>query len=319
MDWLRYHLRKNRLLQVLYLKFTSIINSINYLIRRVRPSALLASKQMKRKQHAATMIGLAKQSGKGRLSGKVAIVTGAASGIGRTTALLFAREGAKVIVADINEVDGVEVEKQIKNSGGEATFIHTDVTKESDVQILISTTVNNYGKLDILVNNAGILLEGSVTSTTQGDWQKVLDINLSSVYLCCRLAIPEMLKHGSGAIVNTSSVQGLTGFYNSAGYAASKGGILALTRQTAREYAGLGIRINSICPGIIYTPIFGINTERPADREALFESWSNQMPVGFFGLPEDIAFATIYLASDESSFVTGANLVIDGGLSIRGV
>jgi NAD(P)-dependent dehydrogenase (short-subunit alcohol dehydrogenase family) len=128
-----------------------------------------------------------------------------------------------------------------------------------------------------------------------------------------------MLKNGSGAIVNTSSVQGLTGFYNSAGYAASKGGILALTRQTAREYAGLGIRINSICPGIIHTPIFGKAMEKPAEREALFESWSNQMPVGFFGLPEDIAFAAIYLASDESSFVTGANLVIDGGLSIRGI
>jgi len=279
----------------------------------------MVSKQMKRKQHAAMVAGLAEQSGKKRLSGKVAILTGAASGIGRTTALLFAREGAKVIIADINESNGIEVEQQIKKNGGEATFIRTDVTKESDVQILISTTIDKYGKLDILVNNAGILLEGSVTSTLPGDWQKVLDINLSSVYLCCRFAIPEMLKNGSGAIVNTSSVQGLTGFYNSAGYAASKGGILALTRQTAREYAGLGIRINSICPGIIYTPIFGKAMEKPADREALFESWSNQMPVGFFGLPEDIAFAAIYLASAESSFVTGANLVIDGGLSTRGV
>ena len=127
-----------------------------------------------------------------------------------------------------------------------------------------------------------------------------------------------MIKKGGGAIVNTSSVQGLRGFYNSAGYAASKGGILALTRQTAREYAGLGIRINSISPGIIYTPIFGKALEKPTDREALFDGWEEQMPVGFFGLPEDVAFATIYLASDEASYLTGINLVVDGGLSIRG-
>lgn len=296
-----------------------MINSMRYIIGRMKPNLAMVSRQMKRQKHAATMIGLAEQSGKARLSGKVALVTGAASGIGRTTALLFAREGAKVIIADINKTDGIEIEQQIKNNGGEATFIHTDVTKESDVQILISTSVEKYGKLDILVNNAGVLLEGSVTSTIPGDWQKVLDINLSSVYLCCRFAIPEMIKNGGGAIVNTSSIQGLTGFYNSAGYAASKGGVLALTRQTAREYAGLGIRVNSICPGIIFTPIFGKAVEKPADREALFESWSNQMPVGFFGLPEDIAFAAIYLASDESSFVTGTNLVIDGGLSTRGI
>jgi NAD(P)-dependent dehydrogenase (short-subunit alcohol dehydrogenase family) len=184
---------------------------------------------------------------------------------------------------------------------------------------LLHTTVENYGKLDILVNNAGILFEGSVASTSTEDWQRVLDINLKSVYLCCRFAIPVMIKNGGGAIVNISSVQGLKGFYNSASYAASKGGILALTRQMAREYAGLGIRINSISPGIIFTPIFGKLVEKPTDREALFASWVNQMPVGFFGLPEDIAFAAIYLVSDESSFVTGTNLVLDGGLSIRGI
>jgi len=319
MDLLRYHLRKNRLFQALYSWLVSIMNLISYFARRIKPNMTMVSRQLKRKQHAAIMTGLAEQSGKSRLSGKVAIVTGAASGIGRTTALLFAREGAKVIIADINESDGIDVERQIINKGGEATFICTDVTKESDVQIMIRTTIDKYGKLDILVNNAGILLEGSVASTSPGDWQRVVDINLSSVYLCCRFAIPEMIKNGGGAVVNTSSIQGLKGFHNSAGYAASKGGILALTRQTAREYAGLGIRINSISPGIIYTPIFGKAVKKPADREGLFESWANQMPVGYFGLPEDIAFATIYLASDESSYVTGVNLVVDGGLTIRGI
>lgn len=279
----------------------------------------MVNRQLKCKQHAIRMTELAEQSGRPRLAGKVAIVTGAASGIGKATALLCAREGAKVIIADINESDGMEVERQIKNGGGEATFIRTDVTKELDAQIMIHTAIEKYGKLDILVNNAGILLEGSITSTAPEDWQRVLDINLNSVYMCCRFAIPEMIKNGGGAIVNTSSIQGVTGFYNSAGYAASKGAILALTRQTAREYAGLGIRVNSICPGIIYTPIFGKAVEKPSDREGLFENWSKQMPVGYFGLPEDIAFASVYLVSDESSFITGANLVIDGGLSIRGI
>ena len=221
--------------------------------------------------------------------------------------LILTKEMAKCVV------------QEIINKGGEAFFIRTDVTNESDVQTLIRAAIDKYDKLDILVNNAGILLEGSATSTTQEDWQRVININLNSVYLCCRFAIPVMIKNGGGAIVNTSSIQGLTGFYNSAGYAASKGGILALTRQTAREYAGLGIRINCVSPGIIYTPIFGKAVEKAADKESLFESWEKQMPVGYFGLPEDIAFATIYLASDESSFVTGTNLVVDGGLSIRGI
>ncbi len=318
MDLLRYNLRKSHLLQSIYKRLVVGKNYIGYVARRTMPNAESISRELKFKRHASLMSELAEQSGKPRLAGKVAIVTGAASGIGKATVLLCAREGAKVIIVDINEADGSDVQRQIHSRGGEATFIRTDVTKEPEVKKLIRTTIDKYGKLDILVNNAGIYLEGSITSTEPEDWQRVLDINLNSVYLCCRFAIPEMVKNGGGAVVNTSSIQGVTGFYNSAGYAASKGAILALTRQTAREYAGLGIRINSITPSIIYTPIFGKLVEKPSNREALFDRWAGQLPVGYFGLPEDVAFATMYLVSDESSFVTGTNLAIDGGLAIRG-
>ena len=319
MEMLRYHLRKNKFFQIIYSLSVRVRNTIYYFANRIKPSKKLLKMQLKQKQHTTNMIRLAEQSGKLRLSGKVAIVTGASSGIGRATALLFGHEGAQVIIADIDSVHGIDVEQKIISQGGEAIFVRTDITNESDVQLMIRTAIAKYRKLDILINNAGILLEGSVTSTSPLDWQRVIDVNLNSVYLCCKFAIPEMVKNGGGAIVNTSSIQGLTGFYNSAGYAASKGGILALTRQIAREYAGLGIRVNSISPGIIYTPIFGEAVENPVDREALFDNWSKLMPIGYFGVPEDVAFASMYFASNESSFVTGTNLIVDGGLSIRGI
>ncbi len=318
MDLLRYNLRKSHFLQILYSWMVSMMNLGGYLARRMMPNAVPGSWLGKSKQHAETMTRLIEQRGKPRLAGKVAIVTGAASGIGKATAMLCAREGASVVLADISDSEGCEVERQIRNAGGEATFIHSDVSKEPDVQNLIRQTIEKHRKLDILVNNVGILLEGSITTTSPEDWQRVLDINLNSVYLCCRFSIPEMVKTGSGAIVNISSIQAISGFHNSAGYAASKGAILSLTRQTAREYAGLGIRINSISPGIIETPIFGKAMESPSGREGLEERWSKQIPVGHYGLPEDIAFAAVYLVSDEASFITGANLVIDGGLSMRG-
>jgi NAD(P)-dependent dehydrogenase (short-subunit alcohol dehydrogenase family) len=285
---------------------------------RLMPSLTKVSREMKRQKHAETVASLGAQDGHSRLSKKVVLITGAATGIGCATALLFAKEGARVIVADINETDGLKTEELIAGEGGEGVFIRADVTNESDVKILVDMAIERYGKLDVLVNNAGIMWESSVVNTPPSDLQHVLDINLAGVFRCCRIVIPEMVKRGEGSVINMASVQGMTGFYNASAYAASKGGVIALTRQMAREYSGLGIRVNCISPGIILTTIFGQALEKPADREALFESWANSIPLGHFGLPQDVAYAALFLASDESSFVTGANLVVDGGLTIRG-
>jgi NAD(P)-dependent dehydrogenase (short-subunit alcohol dehydrogenase family) len=283
-----------------------------YEISRVKASA--------RENHATTVARLAAQGGHSRLSGKVAIVTGAATGIGRATAELFAREGAAVVMADVNDEEGLDAERQIAADGGDAVFVHTDVANDSDVEGMVATAAERYGRLDILVNNAGILLTGAVVDTAPADWQRVLDVNLGSVFRTCRLAIPLMLENeGGGSIVNTSSIQALTGFQYSCAYAASKGGIVSLTRQVSRDYAASRVRVNCICPGIILTTIYGSALETPEDRRALLDTWDGYHPIGHFGLPEDVAYAALYLASDESSFVTGTTLTVDGGLTSTGV
>ena len=248
-----------------------------------------------------------------RLKDKVAIITGGGSGIGRATCLLFAREGAKVVVADYIAEGGNETVRQISAAGGQAVFVQADVSKSADVRNMIGAAVRNYGRVDILFNNAGI--EGPSTKLAnlkEEDWDRVIAIDLTSVYLGMKYVIPEMIKQGGGVILSTASVAGLVGFQGSGAYAAAKAGVINLSRLAALEYADKNIRVNCICPGVIETPMVErVMGGRPRERIVRSE------PIGRLGRPEDIANAALFLASDESSFATGAPFIIDGGYVAR--
>lgn len=248
-----------------------------------------------------------------RLQNKIAIITGAGSGIGRGTALAFIKEGAKVVVADWSEEGGKETVEQIKRINGEAIFIKTDVSKATDVEQMVKTCLNKFGRIDILVNNAGIVKFGSLHETSEADWDAVLDINLKSVFLGCKGVIPEMLKNGKGKIINITSIAGLIGFDKIGPYCASKGGIIALTREAAVEYAPKKINVNCIAPGVIKTAMTKDMLADPVQKQ-FFET---STPYPRLGEPEDIANAALYLASDESDFVNGEVLVVDGGWIVK--
>lgn len=250
----------------------------------------------------------------GRLDGKVAIITGAASGIGKATAGLFSVEGAKVVVADWDEDAGASVVAELLHQGGHATFVRTDVSRSEDVQRMVQAALNDFGRIDILINNAGI--EGQQAQTaeaTEENWDHVMAVNLKSVFLGMKYAIPHMLTQGGGAIVNNASVAGLVGFAGSPAYCASKGGIVQLTRVTALEYAANNIRVNCVCPGVILTPM----VERVAVNQEVLSALVSMEPLGRLGRPDEIASAILFLASDEASYVTGAILPVDGGLVAR--
>ena len=246
-----------------------------------------------------------------RLKGKPAIVTGSATGIGKATAILFAQEGARVVVSDVDEPGGREVVNAITGAGGEAIFVPADVSRAEDVERLVETAVRTFGRLDVLVNNAAAYLgDGGLLSVPDETWDRIIAVNLKGTYLCCKFAIAKMVESGGGSIVNLSSVNALMGLSLTA-YTASKGGVQALTRLLAIEFAPKGIRMNSICPGTIMTEnSIAIYAERPELEERI----TKMHPVGRLGKPADVAECAVYLASDESSFVTGAALIVDGGL-----
>ena len=252
----------------------------------------------------------------GALAEKVAIVTGGGSGIGRSAALLLAREGAKVMVADVDERAGEEAAEMIRSRGGESDFVRADVSREPDVEAMVARTVETFGRLDCAFNNAGILEEGSpnVTDYPLDLWNRVIGVNLTGVWLCIKHEIPEMLKQGGGAIVNNASVASLVGLPGATALVASKHGVIGLTKNAALEYAEHGIRVNAVCPSFIKTPI--LEPYFAAHPEEEIEMISKE-PVGRLGAPEEVAEAAVWLLSDAASFVTGHSMVVDGGYTAR--
>lgn len=244
-------------------------------------------------------------------TGKVAFVTGASTGIGRASALAFAKGGAKVAVVDVNVDEATKTAHLIEQAGGIATFIKCDVSKSQEVKAAIEKTVSLFGSLDIAFNNAGIEGQSAATAnSTEENWDKVINTNLKGCFLCMREELNQMLKQKGGAIINCASIAGVVGFAGSPAYVASKHGIVGLTKVAALEYAKANIRVNAICPGVIQTPMIDRATNGDPKMAAAFASME---PVGRFGQPEEIASAALWLASHESSFVTGHSLVVDGG------
>jgi NAD(P)-dependent dehydrogenase (short-subunit alcohol dehydrogenase family) len=248
----------------------------------------------------------------GHLGGKVALVTGGGSGIGRATALAFAREGAKVVVADVVVAGGAETVARIQQVGGEATFVKTDVSQATEVEALITATVAAYGRLDCAHNNAGVEgVEALTADYPEADWDRVISINLKGVWLCMKYELPQMQRQGAGAIVNTASIAGLVGAHRMSAYVASKHAVAGLTKTAALEYAKAGIRVNAVCPGVIRTPM----VERIFSRHPRAETHMTGLePIGRLGTPEEVAAAVVWLCSDAASFVTGHTLAVDGGV-----
>jgi len=243
-------------------------------------------------------------------SGKVAIVTGGGSGIGQSTAVLFASLGARVVVSDINEKGGAETIDIIEKNGGEALFVKADVSKPGDCENLVSETINTFGRLDIAFNNAGIGGESNpVADMSIEGWNRIISVNLSSVFYCMKYQIASMLKNGKGAIVNMSSILGSVGFANSAGYVAAKHGVIGVTQNAAIEYSARGIRVNAVGPGFINTPL--LTTAGMDDNMKNF--LAKMHPIGRLGESGEVAELVVWLCSDKASFVTGSYYPVDGG------
>jgi meso-butanediol dehydrogenase/(S,S)-butanediol dehydrogenase/diacetyl reductase len=248
-----------------------------------------------------------------RLLGKVAIITGAANGIGKTSALLFAQEGASLLLADIDVAQGQQVAEEIRTSGGRATFVRTDVSNPLDILNLVRSAVSTEGKIDILFNNAAINYFGKVTDTPEDDWDRVMNVNVRGVYLGCKYTIPVMQDNGGGTIVNTASAAAIVGLKNLAAYTASKGAVLQLTKNLALDYADSGIRVNALCPGVTATEMTLQLISDSQDPGATRRRFDTGRPMGRMAEPIEIARTALFLASDESSFMTGSFLLVDGG------
>jgi NAD(P)-dependent dehydrogenase (short-subunit alcohol dehydrogenase family) len=252
----------------------------------------------------------------GKLEGKVALITGGGSGIGRATSLLFAHEGAKVAIADWVEGNGQAVAAEIKQSGGAAIAIKTDVAKAADAERMVRETITQFGRLDILYNNAGIGESKVLHLMTEEEWDRTLDIDLKGVFLGCKYALPELMKHG-GAILSTASVAGLEGIRRMGSYCAAKAGVILLTKSMAMDYAEYGIRVHCICPGGIGTPLFetGYDKLTPERKERALNAFKALHLMNRIGQPEEIAKTALFLCSDDASFITGHAVVVDGGFT----
>lgn len=250
----------------------------------------------------------------GKLDGKVSIITGGSSGIGRGTALLFAAEGSKVVVADVDDRGGEETVALIGESGGEALFVHVDVSRSSLIREMVQKTIDRYGGLDLLINAAGRQAEvPPLVDVTEEEWDLVMDVNLKGIFLACKYAVPHMLEQGGGAIVNVASSVVLRGSSFSLPYSVSKAGVVQLTKTVSSQYASLGVRSNCVVPGLVDTP----GSQGVEGAAGVFDEAVARIPVGRAGLPEDVARLILYLASDDAAYVSGSAYVIDGGRNVQ--
>src|SRR3990172_1361039 len=245
-----------------------------------------------------------------RLENKVAIITGAGSGIGRMTALLFAKEGANVVVADVNEKGGMEVVSEIKKNGSDAFFAKLDVTRREQSKQMVQDALEKFGRIDILINNAGIIQDALVTKMTEEQWDNVINVNLKGAFNCIQAVVEVMIKQGNGAIINTASIVGLFGNVGQTNYAATKAGLIGMTKTLAKELGKKGIRVNAVAPGFIMTPMTSNVPEK------ILELMKEKTPMRRLGETKDVAYAYLFLASDEAKFVNGGVLCVDGGLII---
>ncbi|AEM77591.1 SDR family oxidoreductase [Thermoanaerobacter wiegelii] len=248
-------------------------------------------------------------------NGKVVIVTGGGQGIGRFIARTFAEKGAKVVIADIDDEAGIENEEYIKSKGGDSLFVHTDVSLEEDVKNMVDKTIKAYGKIDILINNAGIGAGGTIYTRPMEEWDRVINVNLRGTYMCSKYVAPHMRDNGGGVIINIASTRAFMSEPHTEPYSASKGGIIALTHSLAISLSYDKIRVNSISPGWIEVSEW--KKSREAKKPQLTEEDHLQHPAGRVGKPEDVANACLFLCSEEASFITGANLIVDGGMTVK--
>lgn len=252
----------------------------------------------------------------GRLQNKACIITGAARGIGATTARIFSREGASVVVVDLRDELGGKLVEEIKRGGGRALYCHCDVTNSAEVREMVDAAVAEFGKVDVLFNNAGTAIKGTVDVLSEEDWEKTFSINVKSMFLCSKFVVPIMRKNGGGVIIHQASESGLIGFPMHPAYCASKGAVINLTRSMALGHVADKIRVNCICPGTIPTPLYNEFMQSLPNKDEVEESLRREHPLGL-GTEEDIANAALFLASDESRYMTGSSLVVDGGYTAK--
>lgn len=251
------------------------------------------------------------------LKNKIAIVTGATSGIGEGIATLFAKEGASVVIVGRNEERGNKVVRNMEKSGGEAFFIQADVTKEEEVAAVVTETINQYGAIDILVNNAGVVFSGSIVETDVSNWQRIYETNVTSTYLFCHSVIPYMIEKKSGSIINIASEAGVKGLKNRAAYCAAKAAVIGLTKAMAVDHSPLGVRINAISPGTIETPMVENVINSHSNPEEMRAEFISRRLLPYLGTVEEIAECALFLASPKANYMTGSNVIIDGGATVK--